>query len=211
MISASQQVHNYTENTKMSTNFGSKLSWLVFAAFAITVLVAPAAQATPINYEFTVNATGPGTGTYVGIFSYDSSSIRPGAQVHGGTLLTALDFTFYWQSGNDISTKHYDLTNTSSQYVGFNAAGDLASFQFGTLCENCAWGFGASNNWMLTDTNFIYSVVPPKGQSIAKRYPGTVTWALVPPVSVPEPGTLGLFGLGALLIGLFVGVRRRMC
>jgi hypothetical protein len=30
-----------------------------------------------------------------------------------------------------------------------------------------------------------------------------------PPVSVPEPAGLGVFGLGALLIGLFIGLRRR--
>lgn len=30
------------------------------------------------------------------------------------------------------------------------------------------------------------------------------------PTSVPEPGSLGMFGLGTLLIGAFVGLRRRM-
>jgi hypothetical protein len=30
-------------------------------------------------------------------------------------------------------------------------------------------------------------------------------------LKVPEPGALGMFGFGALLIGLFAGLRRRMC
>jgi hypothetical protein len=28
---------------------------------------------------------------------------------------------------------------------------------------------------------------------------------------VPEPAALGMFGFGALLIGLFAGLRRRYC
>ncbi len=32
---------------------------------------------------------------------------------------------------------------------------------------------------------------------------------VIPPTGVPEPATLGLFGLGMLLIGLFAGLRRR--
>jgi len=30
-----------------------------------------------------------------------------------------------------------------------------------------------------------------------------------PPNNVPEPAGLGMFGLGAMLIGLFIGLRRR--
>lgn len=191
----------------MSTHLWSKLGWLACAAFAVTAFVAPASQATAINYEFTVNATGPGAGTYAGTFSYDSSVIHPGAKVVGGTLLSALDFTFYWQNGANVSTKHYDLTNTSSQYLEFNAAGDLTSWEFGTLCYKCAWGFGGSNTWRITDTDFLYSVIPPRGQSIAKRYTGTADFALIPTASVPEPSALGMLGLGVLLIGLFAGLR----
>lgn len=52
--------------------------------------------------------------------------------------------------------------------------------------------------------------------------PGTYTWTwgagadqsftldIVKPVGVPEPAELGMFGLGALLIGAFVGLRRRI-
>jgi hypothetical protein len=38
---------------------------------------------------------------------------------------------------------------------------------------------------------------------LANIYVGT-------PPSVPEPGVLGMFGFGALLIGLFAGLRRRV-
>jgi hypothetical protein len=33
---------------------------------------------------------------------------------------------------------------------------------------------------------------------------------MVPTAPVPEPAALGMFGLGALLIGLFAGMRRRV-
>lgn len=40
---------------------------------------------------------------------------------------------------------------------------------------------------------------------LAYIYEGT------PPVGVPEPGTLGMYGVGMLVLGLFVGLRRRVC
>lgn len=39
---------------------------------------------------------------------------------------------------------------------------------------------------------------------LANIYVGT------PPTGVPEPGTIGMFGLGALMLGMFAGLRRRM-
>lgn len=40
--------------------------------------------------------------------------------------------------------------------------------------------------------------------TLAYIYEGT-------PPSVPEPGALGMFGLGAIMVGLFVVLRRRVC
>lgn len=184
----------------MSIRLASKFSWLVLAVATVVVSFAPSAQATSIHYDFTVDVTtGPLSGTTTnGSFSYDSSSITPGAYHVALGLLTALDFTF-----NGIT---YTSATANTGWLAFDAAGNLNNFAFGNSCGagNCGVTIG-TNDWFVSTNLFRYGA-PNFGQ-VGE---GSVTHALAP-VNVPEPGTLGLFGLGALLLaGLFVGRRRRL-
>ena len=186
----------------MSTNFRSRAAWLGLAAIAVAVFVAPAVQATPVTYDFTVNIpTGPLAGTNEkGSFSYDSSSITPGAENDTFGLLTALNFTF-----NGIA---YNASTANTGFLTFDSAGNLTEFVFGTWCDDpgsCATG-PYRNDWYATSFAGIWYGVLDSDQV----FTGELTWALAP-ASVPEPGTLGLFGLGALVIGAFARRRRRTC
>lgn len=187
----------------MSNNLTKKAAFLMFAAAAFGFSCAPVAEATPVNYDFTVgfNPAGPIRGNTIGSFSYDSSSVVPGGGTNNGTtLLTALDFTL-----NGIT---YNAGTANTGFLKFNAAGDLIGFEFGSNCTTTRCSvFGGSDSWFIRSPGLTYTVPgTPRGGA------GKVTYNLAPvSVSVPEPGTLGLFGLGALLLGLFLGTRRRLC
>lgn len=79
----------------MSKNLRTKAALLVFAATTLGLSFAPATEATPVNYDFSVHVnSGSLVGTAQnGSFSYDSSNITPGATNNATGLLTALDFT----------------------------------------------------------------------------------------------------------------------
>ena len=182
-------------------NLRCKAVLLTLALTAAAVAFAPAAMATPINYKFTVDVTsGPLVGTYNGTFSYDSSSIVVGGYNLASGLLTALDFTFNgtaWNAGT---------ANTG--WLGFDGAGNLISFNFGNNCSagGCEVGEGTNQWWVWIPTRsdeFAYSV--PGFNDFGF---GNVSYALAA-VGVPEPGSLGLFGFGLVLL-LGVAARRRL-
>lgn len=179
---------------------------MVLAAAAIAFVVAPVVEATPIAYNFTVNvASGPLSGTTEnGSFSFDSGSIVDGTFNEATGLLTALDFTF------NGTTYNAGTANTGS--LQFDSAGNLTGFMFGNDCDagvcQMVWG---SNDWFASSrlNGFWYSTptsgIPSRGNVTSAR---AVSASV--PVPVPEPDTLSLFGLGALMLGLFVGLRRRV-
>lgn len=186
----------------MSTHFGAKFALLISAA-AIAFSFAPTAEATPVNYDFSVSVSnGPLHGTTAnGTFSYDDSSIVLGGVNNALDLFTALDFT--------LNGTTYDAGSANTGQLRFDAAGNLISFIFGTHCTagQCKLATGAGS-FLVSSTAFAYFVRRPQ----LGAGTGTTSYSPVTPsVSVPEPGTLSLFGLGALLLGLFVGVRRRTC
>lgn len=195
----------------MLTKLGSKIACLVFATVTAAFSFAPSAEATPITYDFSVDFDpfGPLSGTGAsGSFSYDSSSIIAGGTNSAAGLLTALDFTM-----NGIT---YDAATANAGSLSFDAAGDLSGITFGSHCvmfmrrPRCTLLLQpAEDSWLAINGLFEY-IATPSG-SFAPRGVGHVTYALAAgPVSVPEPGTLGLFGLGGLVIGSFVGLRRRV-
>lgn len=187
------------------------------AALAAVVLLAPAvADATPINYDFTVTtptqAGGPLGGLSVGgTFAYDSSSI-PSILSNGGCsgttgLLTKFDFT--WNGQN------YDAANANTGFIcllsnALSHTVELESIAFGNYCSpgSCEvvgnqdeW----SASWSIFDySQFIYAV----SNESTPYTNGLVTISLAP-TAVPEPAALGMFGGGLLLLGAFVGLRRR--
>lgn len=186
----------------MSSNLGAKFASLVLAAAASVFSFAPVAQATPVNYDFTVQATSGGlTGApESGSFSYESTSIVPGGTNTAKNLLTSLGFAF-----NGIA---YDATTANTGFLSFNAAGELVGFSFGS---NCFVGIcrlrPGNESWLVDPNGFAYTGQLPNGRFTAGS--GSLTYALAS-VSVPEPATLGLFALGALMLGLFAGARRRI-
>jgi len=178
-------------------NLHCKAVLLTLALTAAAVAFAPAAMATPVNYQFTVDVTsGPLTGTTDhGTFSYDSSSITPSNYNVAAGLLTALDFTFNgtaWNAGT---------ANTA--WLEFDGAGNLISFNFG---NNCSAGsctvISGTNAWWVSQGAGGFAYSTPGFNGIGY---GDVSFALA---NVPEPGSLGLFGFGLLLLG--AAVRRRL-
>ena len=188
----------------MISNLGAKFAVVTFAAAVAAVSFAPAAVATPINYDFTVQASNGGLAgtTGVGSFSYDSNSIIAGGKKSAINLLTALDFTF-----NGIA---YDATTANTGFLSFDALGALTGFSFGNNCSagGCRLRPG-SESWLVDLKGFAYTARLANGRFTSGS--GPLAFQLAPTsVPVPEPATLGLFGLGALVLGLFVRARRRV-
>lgn len=187
----------------MLTNLRSKAACLALAVATVSIGVVPAAQATQINHNFTLDVTsGPLAGTVShGSFAYDDSSIVAGGYNEANGLLTALDFSFNGTT--------YNAGTANTGYLGFDAAGNLTSFVFGNYCDafSCSVSSG-TDQWF---TNYVegfpvgFNYSTPQFNSIGD---GNVTLDSAS-ASVPEPGTFGMVGLGAFMIGLLVCLRRR--
>ena len=180
----------------MTKTLGSQILFLALAAAGISFV--PAAQASPVNYNFTVTVTsGSLAGTVQnGSFSYDSSISSPyGYDTQSGEL-TAFNFSF--------DGKKYDASTANTGLLGFDGGGNLNSFYISSSCAQCNFGAG-NDNFSLTasPTNgFVYST-----PSDFFEY-GDVTYSLAG-VAVPEPGVLGVFSFGLLLLG-GIAARRRL-
>ncbi|MEP7184709.1 MAG: PEP-CTERM sorting domain-containing protein [Rhodanobacter sp.] len=182
----------------MFTKLGSKGAGLALAAAVAAISFVPAAQATPMTYGFTVTVTdGPLAGNVQnGSFSFDSGSVTPGNTNSTNGLLTAFDFTF-----NGMA---YDAGTANTGALGFDAAGNLNYFFISSSCPLCTFAPGTENFTVTPGQNgFIYSTA-----SFDSYGFGDVTYASTG-VHVPEPGALGLFGFGLLLLG-GVAARRRL-
>jgi hypothetical protein len=101
----------------------------------------------------------------------------------------------YWISG---AVQAYDAI---SQAIA-TTIGDTYTISFWAY-ENSRGDYGS--DWSALSTNGDVTGIHGNGINIAV-YAG----AIPPPNDVPEPAALGMFGLGALLIGLFAGLRRRV-
>lgn len=187
----------------MLISFGSKGRWWLSVAAAIAFVIAPAVEATPLDYTFTVNVTtGPLAGvTENGSFSYDSGSVVAGTFIDGPGLLTAFDFTFNGTT--------YNAVTANTGMLKFDSTGELVAFRFGTDCDvqgtcHVVWG---SSNWIINSGVFGFGYSTPASGSYSR---GTVSFARAVPTPVPEPDSLSLFGVGVLMLGLFAGWRRRV-
>lgn len=93
----------------------------------------------------------------------------------------SVTFTAMW-NGQPIYSVFSPTTNATGTFVG--------------------WEGLDPNGW---SENPLYDVHTGSLTGVlANIYVGT------PPTGVPEPGALGMFGLGTLMLGLFVGLRRRI-
>jgi len=113
-----------------------------------------AADATPVNYTFSVTAgDGPLAGTTAaGTFSYDTSSIVLNGTNPSTGLLTALNFTW------DGIT--YSQTTANTGLLQFGATGMLTRSLFGTNCVpgDCAVTFGQEQWRFFFPIVFDYTV-----------------------------------------------------
>jgi hypothetical protein len=171
----------------------------VLASLALCLASFPcAALAVPITYDFTVNGgpDGPLAGvTSSGFFSFDDSIIPAG----GGILSAATLFSDLGFSWNGIA---YDETTAESAALSFDASGALSGWLFGSNCTPGAclispgldrWAvlstaaFGNVFAYTLASTEIVYTV--PFAVTVTPRA-----------VTVPEPSTLALLGLAALMM-----------
>jgi len=101
----------------------------------------------------------------------------------------------------------YDLQAlVNNLWVDEGALAPLTTVDFGTLGVSQFKVFDIDPS-LLDSAPFIVGVTF-TGDG---EFTGTVTSIQPNITTVPEPSTLGMFGLGLLLIGLFAGLRRRLC
>lgn len=164
---------------------------------ALALIGAPSSDAAPILYTFTsTGLNGPLTGAIsTGDFSYDSSSITPGAVNGAVGLLTSLNYVW------DGITYTSSTANTGRLY--FDAGGNLTDFVFGTNCEafNCSVQYG-QQQWFVGGQGGVYDRL---GTTTFFSTSTSTTFAQVS--EVPEPSTFGVVGTG--LAGILLAALRR--
>lgn len=119
------------------------------------------------------------------------------SSVNSGPVPGGFDLGFGWISqnrfnGSDSATYSLSFadTLTTSPFVA-NGSGWLSYAHVQGLAPSNCSGFVVSGNGAFNNPG------------------GLCDGSTPPPVSVPEPGVLGMFGLGIVLIGGFLGWRRR--
>ncbi len=115
---------------------------------------------------------------------------------NSGPVRSVFNLAFGWSSGNRFqsgSSAVYDLAFAKA-LTGNPFAANRSDWLSVAHVQGIT---GGCSGWIVSGSGDA------QGGS-----PCTLT-PLVPPQTVPEPGELGLFGLGLLAIGLFVGLRRR--
>jgi hypothetical protein len=166
----------------------------------------------------TFTQTGSNTGTLVLTSHLSGSDFLQGLASSSGTV----GWAFYLdQSVSALTCTSGTCGNSNSGFDagGFNTGpvGDIFNLGFGWDVSN-RFGAGDSATYDLTFDSALSGdpfVANGDGWSSVAHVQGIGTsgdsgWIVAgPPVTVPEPAELGLFGLGALVIGLFAGLRRR--
>jgi len=118
-----------------------------------------------------------------------------GGSYNAGSVPGLFNLAFGWSSGNRFDGSDsavYELTFT--QALTGNPFGDNGS---GWLSVAHVQGItGGCSGWIVDGNG--------RGAS------GSGACTNTPPIDVPEPAGLGLFGVGVLMIGCFLGLRRRV-
>lgn len=204
----------------MSTKLGTKFAGLAFAALCAGALMAPAAQATPIVFSnagtsssasrFTIGC-GSASGSCAGMLAAIDGTSSPLAWSSSFGLMLAgpsdaspadettfisslLGLTLAATSGNIPASGNGDSMNFSldAQYFIVKVGGGRTHQAYAVL-ENLTGG----------SLNLFFQATGQAGGLSHYITFGTGT------TSVPEPGTLGMLGLGLLIIGIGYRLRRR--
>jgi hypothetical protein len=185
-------------------------------AVSLIALFAPAANATPIRYDFSlslVQAVGtlPGNGSTNGsgyvVFDTDLAVLATGGKLGDlNTPLPTIDLSFDWLG------QHFDALSGTLSTVTFDGFGNPLAWDIDNIvprnaCVNnfrCVqWGTddfsllaspGGGGSALLTQTG-VYGVAI-----------GSVSWVRAELKSVPEPGIFGLMTIS--LVGLWLARRK---
>lgn len=204
---------------KFSTRFLKRLLPLGLAASAVAVLLAPGlANATPyvvklVQQGKNVVATGSGAFDLSGLSLYatgpgDAGIVPNSSEIGTGPLSASLDvYTAIFTGPTSFGSGTGILASSGS--------GDLAIIEAVDGVMAVPAGYISEANLLGTST---YDNADFASLGVT---PGTYVWTwgtgadqsftldIVSAVTVPEPAALGMFGFGVLLVGAFVGLRRR--
>ena len=194
-------------------------------ALAIAMLLAPApASATPyvlnlVQQGSNVVATGSGEFDLSGLTYYGAGPNSSGGLVIPWDANIFTSGSIYWAAyigpvmpygftgPTSIGSSNGAYTpQGSGDYVGINVEAGLLAVPIGyvsgtALSSSATWDNASFFSLGVKPGTYVWSWGSAADQSF--------TLDIVKPVGVAEPAELGMFGLGLLLIGGFVGLRRR--
>lgn len=136
------------------------------------------------------SASAPSASGFAGLLLSDNATMNVRAGFDGG-----LSFSYY----NDSNLL---FQGGVSVYSGLNGHGTLLSS--GDLSATRQWNF-----FDLTFSGLAKSVIFGGSPLFFTGFDDVPLGVNAPATPVPEPGALGVFGWGVLLMGLFAGLRRR--
>lgn len=165
----------------------------IIAALLITAPMA--ATAVPITIDWTSNGGNSFVFSGSGSWTLDDSVIVPGSEVNYAASITA--FQFNWNTINGPFFVNSGTGSIAEAFMNFDASLNLTFF---SVCAGTPSLCSVNSHPVLqaTSINWVGSYAPGQASFVDASQSATV--------SVPEPGTLALLGIGLAAIGL---ARRR--
>ena len=167
----------------------------------VALMVAPVARATTLTWDVNVTATDPGTAATLGLVGHFTFTDTPTSLVDSGTV-TGVCIS----ATGSCTTQGADVFNLDTT---FSSNGLQAGFD-DSVGNHLLLGLWSPISNAATTPIEVGSqwafLQPAQGQGFSCLGVCPLTGFITPEVSVPEPGTLSLLGLGRAGLGL---MRRR--